>query len=718
MEQKSPFRWSILSIIYVVILGGMFLYVLFGTDFSVFLKAYPDAHYIDLSGGWRDADGRAVSLSKPPSTVRDGKMTFRNKVPEDILPGDSLNLISHNVSFVLYLDDELLYSYTPETNVTGKGTGDVYHSVILSGEDVGKELRMEILLSYEGESGGRFPRVAIADYGIFRYKMFSENVLAYAVSLFIIFLGAAILLIHFGVFRENEAGYNLLALGISVILIGAWTLMESRVLQMLMGSVEALRVINYVTLPLMEYPMIVFINSIAKKKNPIHARISFGVSIGTLVLLFALRLIGGIDMHRLVPLMYISYVVTLVQTLLILVNNRLYCKRRGIKEELTFFYFGAVAFIFGAFVDGLRYLMSSRVKDSHGSMLRLGLLIFILAMFWQIVRWVGRERKTNRRDAFVNSLMQYSLSAGSTEEAMHQMLEYLGKELKAERAYIYEDEHDGTLTNTYLWREWGGDEKTNPMDPMIFPDVVERFYQEYDRSGSMVIEEREKLKEYAPVLYRMMGARGVERMISAPLKENGEYVGFFGLSNPPQDMLEEAAGIVQLLQYFLSETLGRRESERKLIRYSYYDQMTGTKNRRALQEFEQTELDHTRPYGFIMCDINGLKRVNDTEGHEAGDAMIKDVADALIEVLGADVVFRMGGDEFSAYVVCNYEEEFLRDVEHIRGGIMERGRSASMGYVFCPQGCEDTEGIKKQADAMMYADKERYYAGRNDRRQR
>ena len=56
------------------------------------------------------------------------------------------------------------------------------------------------------------------------------------------------------------------------------------------------------------------------------------------------------------------------------------------------------------------------------------------------------------------------------------------------------------------------------------------------------------------------------------------------------------------------------DNQSKLIQYSYYDQLTGVKNRRALQEFEQNSLDCTKSYGYIMVDINGLKKANDTEG--------------------------------------------------------------------------------------------------------
>ncbi len=118
-----------------------------------------------------------------------------------------------------------------------------------------------------------------------------------------------------------------------------------------------------------------------------------------------------------------------------------------------------------------------------------------------------------------------------------------------------------------------------------------------------------------------------------------------------------------------------------------------------------------------MCDINGLKTVNDNEGHEEGDRLIKDVADSLAAVYGNSNVYRMGGDEFSAYAVMDSEEEFNKSIESVKEEIQNRGRSSPLGYVSRPNGDMDYDSVKKQADRMMYEDKRRYYsAGRHDRR--
>ena len=78
----------------------------------------------------------------------------------------------------------------------------------------------------------------------------------------------------------------------------------------------------------------------------------------------------------------------------------------------------------------------------------------------------------------------------------------------------------------------------------------------------------------------------------------------------------------------------------------------------------------------------------------------------------------MGGDEFAAYKLCDEEVEFMAAVEALRNGIADRGRSASIGYIYVNDPNADLNEIKKKADMMMYEDKTRYYQGRTDRRRR
>ena len=174
----------------------------------------------------------------------------------------------------------------------------------------------------------------------------------------------------------------------------------------------------------------------------------------------------------------------------------------------------------------------------------------------------------------------------------------------------------------------------------------------------------------------------------------------------------------EMLMQFLYWWSGEQEGKEQLIRFGFNDLMTGAGNRRAFEQFEQTELDKNGTYGYVMCDINGLKQVNDREGHEAGDSLIMDVAACLIEVFGEKRVYRMGGDEFVAISFTDKKDDFAAMIHTLREKLTEKHRSASIGDVFVECGSMDYGDVKKTADKLMYDEKERFYQGRNERRRR
>lgn len=108
-------------------------------------------------------------------------------------------------------------------------------------------------------------------------------------------------------------------------------------------------------------------------------------------------------------------------------------------------------------------------------------------------------------------------------------------------------------------------------------------------------------------------------------------------------------GYCAILLHDISE---RRHAEEKIRYYCFHDQLTGLYNRRFLEE-EMSRLDSERflPISIIMADLNGLKLVNDTYGHSAGDQMLKEAAEILRDSCRAeDIITRMGGDEFVVFL--------------------------------------------------------------------
>lgn len=141
------------------------------------------------------------------------------------------------------------------------------------------------------------------------------------------------------------------------------------------------------------------------------------------------------------------------------------------------------------------------------------------------------------------------------------------------------------------------------------------------------------------------------------------------------------------------------------------DALTGFKNRKAYyDEIEMIEHDpeqSARPIGIIFVDINGLKRVNDSEGHEAGDHLITAIAKMIRDVFADANIYRLGGDEF---VILSFEESeaALNEKIHALELCWTEEHSAALGSVWLDQ-AKELEQHVALADQAMYRDKRLYY---------
>ena len=183
-------------------------------------------------------------------------------------------------------------------------------------------------------------------------------------------------------------------------------------------------------------------------------------------------------------------------------------------------------------------------------------------------------------------------------------------------------------------------------------------------------------------------------------------------------------GLVGLLMgHFINKTRFERyvfaESAMQLAelqtRYAYYDQLTGLQNRRAYsEEVEQLSKQLPVPCTVVMADINGLKEVNDTLGHEAGDELIIGSAECLRKSFdGIDTVYRLGGDEFTVIMEGSETEAktCLERMEKICAdwkGQFVNGISISYGAASTEE-FSDLDSLLKAADQRMYEYKSNYY---------
>jgi len=166
----------------------------------------------------------------------------------------------------------------------------------------------------------------------------------------------------------------------------------------------------------------------------------------------------------------------------------------------------------------------------------------------------------------------------------------------------------------------------------------------------------------------------------------------------------------------IEDVTERKQIEKQLKFLSFHDQLTGLYNRNCF-EYEMQRLSKSRehPITIICMDVDGLKMVNDTLGHDQGDKILKQCADLLREIFRkSDIVARTGGDEFAALLPKTDKQAAQKIVRRIRTVFDDYNQQAkpnwiplsiSIGISVAENADNDLFVIFKEADDLMYRDK-------------
>jgi len=206
----------------------------------------------------------------------------------------------------------------------------------------------------------------------------------------------------------------------------------------------------------------------------------------------------------------------------------------------------------------------------------------------------------------------------------------------------------------------------------------------------------------------------IVRELVLPVFKEDRIVALLGVGNKRIDYTPADIETVSLLANLAWDIVERKQMEQKLKEMSIYDSLTGLYSRNFFQE-EMKRLSDGRykPLGIIVCDMDGLKFVNDTLGHEVGDDLLINAADLLRKNFRtSDIIARIGGDEFvvlltetSPQVMKNILEKLRQEVQKYNNLEPKIPLSLSMGYAYEEEGAVDMHALFREADDHMYREK-------------
>ncbi|MBP5774899.1 MAG: GGDEF domain-containing protein [Clostridiales bacterium] len=221
------------------------------------------------------------------------------------------------------------------------------------------------------------------------------------------------------------------------------------------------------------------------------------------------------------------------------------------------------------------------------------------------------------------------------------------------------------------------------------------------------------VKEKNPAWYESLMKNHVDSIVLFPLTFNDEILGYIWACNFDTESTVKIKQTLELTTFFVASEIGNQRLLERLKKLSSMDMLTGVMNRNEMNNtvdsLRMNSDNSIKGLGIVFADLNGLKRVNDNEGHAAGDLLIKNAAIALQNAFIGDQIFRAGGDEFMILLsftteeaiieMCNKAKQLSRHYDNL---------SFALGYCY-QNDSSDITGALKLADERMYEDKEKYY---------
>lgn len=226
---------------------------------------------------------------------------------------------------------------------------------------------------------------------------------------------------------------------------------------------------------------------------------------------------------------------------------------------------------------------------------------------------------------------------------------------------------------------------------------------------------------------------GAERLVLQPIRalldmtakvRAGDFAARTGMSASHEELSQLGSALDHMAEQLQVRDAKLRDMLEELRTQALTDPLTGLYNRRYFWDALMREVIAARRkpavFSVILMDLDGFKNVNDTWGHDAGDVVLKEIADLLrASVRGSDIAARYGGEEFSLLlpettgeVAEERAESLRRDLQalDIAYGSHRLRITASFGVAEYTGDMIDASALMKRVDAALYAAKQ---AGRN-----
>ena len=312
-----------------------------------------------------------------------------------------------------------------------------------------------------------------------------------------------------------------------------------------------------------------------------------------------------------------------------------------------------------------------------------------------------------RTDEIIVTISQVLRSTGDIETLMYRSLQEIAFNIKPTNLYIVEH-LENRRECLYEWCAPGMPSVKKIVKELPVGTAQKAWHQLVDGGSGYAVHDIEALHDHDPVLYDFYASRHVKSLVLAPFAHQGEIIGALIAENPvPNDEIN-GKRLLEMAAFFFGAELRANRMLHKLHYVSRHDLLTRIYNRNAMEQDVEKLRKQSEPIGLVFADLNGMKLINDEQGHAAGDLLLKRTARLLELLFGENSAYRIGGDEFLVLTTAYTDTDFKERVRMLDVQSTVLGISVSVGSRYIKDPAKLDEEMR-EADREMYAVKHAYY---------
>jgi diguanylate cyclase (GGDEF)-like protein len=298
-----------------------------------------------------------------------------------------------------------------------------------------------------------------------------------------------------------------------------------------------------------------------------------------------------------------------------------------------------------------------------------------------------------------------AVSSAEFGRGIRKAMRIVGQAIEADRVYVVETKED-RVVDFHEWRSGANTSDLPGKKDFEKYDIHKMWSYQLKNKNVVVVNDTATLMDGNEEMYKEILAGRISRYVVVGLKDKKDQIGYLVADNYSNELSLNIADVMETVAIFISAEMRNKALTDEMMYMGSHDSLTGLGNRYALNQALLLLSEMSTSVGVCYSDINGLKTINDENGHAAGDDMIKDTAKIFLSVFKKKCAYRIGGDEFIAIVPEVDEDIFASMVDKFKQ--KAKNIPISVGSKWA----EDSKHINeiiKQADESMYFSKAEYY---------